>query len=164
MVADQRQRAAEPQRGQCLVGARLVRLVEDHDVEVHVGDRRRCRGGARGEVAVGFEQARVVLVVAAKPLHGGMHALGARNAHGAHAGRARQALQCVVDGEIGMRGDQDALVSIACQAPFHGFDDHRRLARSRRTLDEDGLTRRELAEQRHGAVLRWVGDHALGQP
>ena len=102
VVTDQRQRAAEPQRGQCLVGARLVRLVEDHDVEVHVGDRRRCRGGARGEVAVGFEQARVVLVVAAKPLHGGMHALGARHAHGAHAGRARQALQCVVDGEVGM--------------------------------------------------------------
>ena len=164
MVPDQREAAAETQRGQRLIGSCLVGLVEDDDVEVHVGDARRRRGRAGREVAVGLEQARVVLVVAAELVHRRVHPLGAGDADRAHAGGAREALQRVVDGEVAVRGDQDPLIRIGREPALDGFDDDRGLAGAGRSLDEDGLARAQPAQQPDGAVLGLVGAHPAGQP
>ncbi len=164
MVTDEGEATTEAQRRQRLVGARLVRLVEDDDVEVHVGDAG-CRGGrAGGEIAVGFEQARVVLVVAAETIDGGVHPLGAGHPDGPHARGAGEALERVVDREVAVRGHQDPLVGIGGEPAFDGLDDDRRLARAGRSLNEDGLAGREPAQQSHSPVLRLVGDHPRGQP
>ena len=112
VVAHEREAAAETQGRQRLVGACLVRLVEDDDVEVHVGDAGRRRGRAGREVAVRLEQARVVLVVAAELVDRRMHALGAGDADGAHAGRPGEPLERVVDGEVAVRRHQDPLVGV----------------------------------------------------
>ena len=164
VVPHEGEAAAETKGGQRLVGTGLVRLVEDDDVEVHVGDAGRGRGRAGGEVAVRLEEARVVLVVAAEAVDRRMHPLGARDAHRAHPGCPREPLEGVVDGEVAVRGHQDPLVGIEGQAALDGLDDHRCLAGPRRTLDEDRLSCGEPAQQVDGPVLGFVGDHPGREP
>ena len=164
MIPHEREASAESQRGERLVGAGLVGLIEDDDVEVHVGDARCRRGRAGGEVAVGLEETRVVLVVAAELVDRRMHTLGASDTHGAHSRCAGEALQRVVNGEVAVRRDQDPLIRIGRQTPFDRFDDDRRLARAGRSLNEHCLTGAQAAEQSDRAVLRFVRTHSAGQP
>ena len=164
VVTHQREAATETQRRKRLVGACLVRLVEDDDVEVHVGDARRRGGRAGREVAVGLEKTRVVLVIEPELVDRRMHALGAGDPDGAHSRGPGEALERVVDREVAVRRDQDPLVGVGCQSAFDGFDDHRRLAGAGRSLDEHRLARAEAAEQPDRAILRLVGPHPGGQP
>ena len=128
MVADQRKAPSETQRGKRLVGTRLVRLVEDHDVEVHVGDARRRCSRARREIAVRLEKAWVVLVVAAEFVDRRVHALGTRHTNGAHARRAGKTLERVVDGEIAVRCHENPFVGVDREASLHRLNDDCRLA------------------------------------
>ena len=100
VVTHQRQRPAESQRRKGLIDTGLVGLVEDDDVEVHVGDRRGRRGGAGGEVAVGGQQSRVVFVIATELVDGGMDALRPGHPDGAHSRSPGEPLQVVVDREV----------------------------------------------------------------